>query len=63
MQTSKSPKQTARVAYAAAQKVLPPYSHDCSPHMFTQPQWIKCGDESMNDEGDVPQQCLFLRYI
>jgi hypothetical protein len=42
MQTSKSPKQTARVAYEAAQKSLSPYSHDRSPHKFTQPQLAAC---------------------
>ena len=42
MQTSKSPKQTARVAYLAAQKALPPYSHEKSPHKFTQPQLVAC---------------------
>jgi hypothetical protein len=40
MQTSKSPKQTARVAYLATQKALPPYSHEKSPHKFTQPQLV-----------------------
>ncbi|MCH8748713.1 IS5 family transposase [Patescibacteria group bacterium] len=42
MQTSKSPKQTARVAYLAAKEALPPYSHQCSPHKFTQPQLVAC---------------------
>ena len=42
MQTSKSPKQTARVAYLAAQKALPLYSHEKSPHKFTQPQLVAC---------------------
>lgn len=42
MQTSKSLKQTARVAYLAAQKALPLYSHQKSPHKFTQPQLVTC---------------------
>lgn len=42
MQTSKSPKQTARVAYAAAKKTLPDYSHQYSPKKFTQPQLVAC---------------------
>ena len=42
MQTSKSPKQTARVAYLAAQKALPLYSHEFSPKKFTQPQLVAC---------------------
>lgn len=42
MQTSKSPKQTASVAYAAAKQVLPAYSHKFSPKKFTQPQLVAC---------------------
>ena len=42
MQTSKSPKQTAAVAYAAAKQVLPAYSHKFSPKKFTQPQLAAC---------------------
>lgn len=42
MQTSKSPKQTAQVAYLAAQKSLPLYSHEFSPKKFTQPQLVAC---------------------
>ncbi|MDZ4243711.1 MAG: hypothetical protein U1C57_01260 [Candidatus Doudnabacteria bacterium] len=42
MQTSKSPKQIARVAYTAAQQALPLYSHEKSPHKFTQPQLVAC---------------------
>ena len=42
MQTSKSPKQTARVAYAAAKQILPAYSHKFSPKKFTQPQLVTC---------------------
>jgi hypothetical protein len=42
MQTSKSPKQTAVVAYAAAKQALPEYSHKFSPKKFTQPQLAVC---------------------
>lgn len=42
MQTSKSPKQTARVAYETAKKALPLYSHQYSPKKFTQPQLVAC---------------------
>lgn len=42
MQTSKSPKQTAAVAYAAAKQTLPSYSHKYSPKKFTQPQLVAC---------------------
>ncbi len=42
MQTSKSPKQTAIVAYAAAKQALPAYSHKYSPKKFTQPQLAAC---------------------
>src|SRR3989344_5699538 len=42
MQTSKSPKQTAVIAYAAAKKTLPAYSHRFSPKKFTQPQLVAC---------------------
>lgn len=42
MQTSKSPKQTAVVAYAAAKQVLPAYGHKFSPKKFTQPQLAAC---------------------
>ena len=42
MQTSKSPKQTAVVAYAAAKQALPAYSHKFSPKKFTQPQLAAC---------------------
>lgn len=42
MQTSKSPKQTAIVAYAAATLALPAYSHKFSPKKFTLPQLAAC---------------------
>ena len=42
MQTSKSPKQTAVVAYAAAKRILPLYGHKFSPKKFTQPQLVAC---------------------
>ena len=42
MQTSKSPKQTAIVAYQAAKEVLPLYGHKFSPKKFTQPQLVAC---------------------
>ena len=42
MQTSKSPKQTVRVAYLAAKEALPLYSHKYSPKKFTQPQLVAC---------------------
>lgn len=42
MQTSKSPKQTALVAYQAAKQVLPFYGHKFSPKKFTQPQLVAC---------------------
>lgn len=42
MTTSKSPKQTATVAYAAAKQALPAYSHKFSPQKFTQPQLVAC---------------------
>ncbi len=42
MQTSKSPKQTARVAYQAAFNTLPLYGHEFSPKKFTQPQLVAC---------------------
>jgi len=42
MQTSKSPKQTANVAYLAAKNTLPDYSHQYSPQKFTQPQLVAC---------------------
>ncbi len=42
MQTSKSPKQTAIIAYQAAQQALPEYSHKFSPKKFTQPQLVSC---------------------
>ena len=40
--TSKSPKAVALVAYAAAQRTLPPFSHLKSPKKFTQPQLVAC---------------------
>ena len=42
MTTSKSPKAVALVAYGAAQRVLPPFSHLKSPKKFTQPQLVAC---------------------
>lgn len=42
MQTSKSPKHTAAIAYAAAKQALPAYSHKFSPKKFTQPQLVAC---------------------
>lgn len=42
MTTSKSPKQTAVVAYAAAKQALPAYGHKFSPKKFTQPQLVAC---------------------
>ncbi|MEK7625620.1 MAG: IS5 family transposase [Patescibacteria group bacterium] len=42
MKTSKSPINVARVAYEAAQKAIPAYSHAKSPKKFTQPQLIAC---------------------
>ncbi len=42
MQTSKSPKQTAKVAFEAAKNTLPDYSHQYSPKKFTQPQLVAC---------------------
>lgn len=40
--TSKSPKAVALVAYATAQRTLPPFSHLKSPKKFTQPQLVAC---------------------
>ena len=40
--TSKSPKAVALVAYAAAKRTLPPFSHLKSPKKFTQPQLVAC---------------------
>lgn len=42
MTTSKSPKQTAAVAYAAAKQALPDYSNKYSPQKFTPPQLVAC---------------------
>lgn len=42
MTTSKSPLAVAQVAYAAAGKALPSYSHGKSPHKFTLPQLAAC---------------------
>jgi hypothetical protein len=42
MTTSKSPKAIAYVAYVSAKKVLPAYTHLCSPHKFTQHQLVAC---------------------
>jgi hypothetical protein len=42
MTTSKSPIAVARVAYEAAKKSLPAYTHLCSPHKFTQHQLAAC---------------------
>lgn len=42
MNTSKSPRAVARVAYQVAQQALPPYSHRCSPRKFTLPQLAVC---------------------
>ncbi len=38
MTTSKSPKAVAQMAYLVAQKSLPVYKHQFSPHKFNQPQ-------------------------
>jgi len=40
--TTKSPKKILLAAYAAAEKVLPTYSHRFSPHKFTLPQLFAC---------------------
>lgn len=42
MTTSKSPRRVLRVAYEAARKALPAYSHVFSPKKFTQPQLLAC---------------------
>lgn len=42
MTTSKSPKQIAAVAYQAAKRAVPAYSHKYSPKKFTQPQLVAC---------------------
>ncbi len=42
MTTSKSPLSIARVAYAAALRSLPAYTHPKSPKKFTQPQLAAC---------------------
>ena len=42
MKTSKSTLKVARIAFEAAKKALPQYSHPKSPHKFTQPQLISC---------------------
>jgi len=46
MKTTKSPKKTARVAYAAAKEALPAYSHKFSPQKFTQAQLVGCLESS-----------------
>jgi hypothetical protein len=40
--TSKSPSRVLRAAYRLAQRVLPAYSHPCSPKKFTQHQLFAC---------------------
>jgi hypothetical protein len=40
--TSKSPRKVMAVAYAAAQRALPAYSHRFSPKKFTQYQLLAC---------------------
>lgn len=40
--TSKSPRKVMAVAYAAAQRALPAYSHRFSPKKFTQHQLFAC---------------------
>ena len=42
MITSKSPLKILKLACAAARRVLRPYSHPCSPKVFTQPQLFAC---------------------
>lgn len=42
MKTSKSPNMVAAVAYATAQRSLPPYLHPKSPKKFTQHQLVTC---------------------
>jgi len=42
MKTSKSPNAIAKVAYATAQRSLPPYLHLKSPKKFTQHQLVAC---------------------
>jgi hypothetical protein len=39
---TKSPTHVARVALAIATKVLRPYTHKCSPKLYTQPQLFAC---------------------
>ncbi len=38
----KSPKAVLYVAYLVGCKTLQPYSHECSPNKFTQPQLFAC---------------------
>lgn len=40
--TSKSPRAVALAALATARRVLPAYSHVCSPRKFTQHQLFAC---------------------
>ncbi len=40
--SSKSPRRVAQAALATGMDALPKYSHECSPHTYTQPQLFAC---------------------